>query len=252
MSGCQGLKRFVSAPSANQRTLIDPKKQCAKCGEAKFLDKFCRSKYTKDGLNRKCKKCLYAERKQYLKNNPDKAKKFNGRWDKANPEHARARSKAWRESNKKRFSETVKKWRKENSERNKELQKKWHTENPHKIAEYAKKRRADPIKNIGLRIGGYMRQCLRENKAGRSWESLVGYTVKDLKNHIEKQFKPGMSWENMSLWHIDHIIPLNYFNYQTPEDDDFKKAWALENLQPLWAKENCTKRDRLDWEGNGK
>lgn len=47
-------------------------------------------------------------------------------------------------------------------------------------------------------------------------------------------------------WHIDHKIPKSAFNFETPEDIDFKRCWALKNLQPLWAAENIKKHDRVD------
>jgi len=31
-----------------------------------------------------------------------------------------------------------------------------------------------------------------------------------------------------------------------PNSEDFKKCWALNNLQPLWAKDNLNKRDKWD------
>jgi len=32
------------------------------------------------------------------------------------------------------------------------------------------------------------------------------------------------------------------FDYQTVDDDGFKAAWALTNLQPLWAPDNHKKK----------
>ncbi|QKC99192.1 HNH endonuclease [Mesorhizobium sp. NZP2298] len=76
---------------------------------------------------------------------------------------------------------------------------------------------------------------------------ILGYTSEDLRVHIERQFEPWMTWENYrhDTWHIDHIIPLSAFNYETPYDIDFKKAWALSNLRPLAANDNMKKGDRL-------
>jgi hypothetical protein len=85
------------------------------------------------------------------------------------------------------------------------------------------------------------RNSLKDGKNGRSWEALVGYTATDLMRHIERQFLPGMSWDNMSAIHIDHIVPLSSFNFSTPDDPDFKAAWALSNLRPLFADENLRK-----------
>lgn len=95
-------------------------------------------------------------------------------------------------------------------------------------------------------VGNVMRHYLRKkSKNGRPWERLVGYTVKQLMKHLEKQFLPGMTWDNYGKWHIDHIIPASVFNFQTPEDIDFKKCWALKNLQPLWGDDNLRKNNKL-------
>lgn len=91
-----------------------------------------------------------------------------------------------------------------------------------------------------------IRQSLKGNKNRRRWECLVGYTIDELMGHLEKLFKPGMTWENQgSEWHIDHIIPVSVFNFTTYTDLDFKKCWALSNLRPLWAKENISKGAKL-------
>ena len=55
-----------------------------------------------------------------------------------------------------------------------------------------------------------------------------------------------MSWENYGKWHIDHIIPRVYFNIQELGDEEFQKCWSLENLRPLWAKDNIMKKDKIE------
>ena len=52
-----------------------------------------------------------------------------------------------------------------------------------------------------------------------------------------------MNWDNYGQWYIDHIIPKAAFNITSPYCDDFKKCWALDNLQPLWAENNIKKSD---------
>jgi 5-methylcytosine-specific restriction endonuclease McrA len=56
-----------------------------------------------------------------------------------------------------------------------------------------------------------------------------------------------MSWENYGkfTWHIDHIIPVAVFNFSSFKDLDFKRCWALSNLQPLEAKKNHSKGCRV-------
>ena len=99
---------------------------------------------------------------------------------------------------------------------------------------------------IRRRISGSMRQSLRnKNGDGKSFNKL-GYTVEELHRHLESQFTDGMSWDNMDEWHIDHIRPVASFNFTTVECEDFKKCWALNNLQPLWAKDNMSKGNKWD------
>ena len=74
----------------------------------------------------------------------------------------------------------------------------------------------------------------------KSWE-YVGCSPKQLKKHIEAQFKEGMSWKNWSRsgWHIDHIKPI--FGFDLSKEEEIKKAFHYTNLQPLWALDNLRK-----------
>ena len=76
---------------------------------------------------------------------------------------------------------------------------------------------------------------------------ILGFDKHTLREHLESQFTEGMSWDNMGEWHIDHIRPIASFNYDSTEHPDFKKCWALNNLQPLWAADNIRKGDK--WNG---
>jgi len=70
-----------------------------------------------------------------------------------------------------------------------------------------------------------------------------GCSEEELAKHIEKQFRNGMSWQNRSQWHVDHIIPLSAFNLC--DERQMLMANHFTNLQPLWAKENLMKRDKI-------
>jgi hypothetical protein len=81
-------------------------------------------------------------------------------------------------------------------------------------------------------------------KGGRSWESILGYTANDLRAHLERQFARGMSWDNYGDWHVDHIVPVVQFSFDSADDPEFRACWALTNLRPLWAKANLSKNRR--------
>jgi len=71
---------------------------------------------------------------------------------------------------------------------------------------------------------------------------LLGCTPGELREHIERQFKPGMSWENRGQWHVDHRRPLAWFDMRDPEQR--RQACHYTNLQPLWALDNLSKGAR--------
>lgn len=105
----------------------------------------------------------------------------------------------------------------------------------------------DPKYRLIRKTGSAMRQSLKRSILGhKSWEDLVGYTLKELKAHLEKHFTSGMSWANYGrVWHLDHKIPASAFEFQEANDFQFKEYWALENLQPLLARDNIEKDDKL-------
>ncbi len=108
---------------------------------------------------------------------------------------------------------------------------------------YHKVIKKNPHKRLRNSFASLLRHHIK--KGGKSTfditKKYLGYDIDDLKTHLEKQFKEGMKWENYGKWHVDHVIPDCRFSYSSFEDEGFKKAWALENLQPLWAEENFKK-----------
>ncbi len=108
------------------------------------------------------------------------------------------------------------------------------------------RRTTDPMFRLNCNIGSKISGSLRGGKAGQHWENLVGYTLKQLKIHLERLFDSDMSWENYGKWHIDHKIPKAVFNFTKPGHEDFKRCWAIENLQPMWAHDNHTKSKKLE------
>ena len=112
---------------------------------------------------------------------------------------------------------------------------------------YIRERRgSDPLYATSLRLRARTRQAFRRLAADKpaSTEELLGTNWQTLKAHIEAQFVNGMSWGNMSEWHIDHIVPLA--SAQTEEE--LAGLCHYTNLQPLWASDNLSKGAKLPHE----
>lgn len=109
------------------------------------------------------------------------------------------------------------------------------------------RKNSDPGFNLRCRMRILMYASLRAVKNGKKWQKLAGYSIDDLRSHLEKLFTEGMSWElfMQGKIHIDHKIPISKFNYSSPVDEDFKKCWSLDNLQPLWAVDNMKKGNKI-------
>ena len=130
----------------------------------------------------------------------------------------------------------MQRWRKANPEKNSATRRKCYL-----------KRSNNPSIRLNSNVSRRIRKSLSDDKGKHRWKNLVCYTLEQLKRHLERKFKPGMTWENYGRggWHIDHIIPVTAFNFQSYSDIDFKRCWALKNLQPLWEKENLSKSNHL-------
>ena len=117
-----------------------------------------------------------------------------------------------------------------------------------RVAEIERQKRAsNPTYRITQGVSAVIRSALAASgdyKARRPWWTLVGYTAEELARHLERQFVKGMGWNNMGEWHIDHIVPLVTFKFTSANDPEFKAAWALTNLRPLWSKANRSKGAR--------
>uniref|UniRef100_A0A0G4HA45 Uncharacterized protein n=1 Tax=Chromera velia CCMP2878 TaxID=1169474 RepID=A0A0G4HA45_9ALVE len=100
-------------------------------------------------------------------------------------------------------------------------------------------------------------KCLRALREGRHpserkrTHEYLGCSFHDLKAHLEKDDfhgNPGMSWENYgSLWHVDHIVPIQYRGRdgQKPDVETVISRLHHSNLQPMWGEDNLRKGNRF-------
>lgn len=207
-------------------------KVCRKCKVEKEYSEFYKDKYKKDGLCSRCKYCSkeYYETnkervKEYYETNKERVNKYGKKYYEANKE----RMKEYREANKERIKKHYQTNKEIIKEYNKEYQKQRRKTNPlFKMKAYLRTRTWAAFKNKG-----YSKNTKTQEMLGVDWQVA--------KNHIERQFTKGMNWNNYGEWHIDHIIPLA--SAKTPER--LKQLSHYTNLQPMWAEENLSKKDKI-------
>lgn len=149
-----------------------------------------------------------------------------------------------------KLRERTRKWREENKERFKELQRRWRQRNAdycnEKGNEYIKRRYAkDPQFALACKVRARVYQAIQKGGASRTGrtEELIGCSFNFLRQHIERQFKGKMSWDNSGSFHIDHIIPLAAFDLTDPAQ--LKVACNWQNMRPLPPRKNMSKGAKL-------
>lgn len=181
-------------------------KLCKKCGEEKNISEFNRDKYSSDGYRYSCRICTSEQYRNYYYKNKESEIVRQIKYQSKN-------------------IETVK------DKRRKRHHKKYETDILYKIKI-----------NFRNRVKSFVYAKKLNLKVGDTYK-ILGCTPKEFKEHIEKQFKTGMSWENYKLngWHIDHIIPLCSAN----TIEEVYKLCHYTNLQPLWYYENYKKGKKI-------
>jgi hypothetical protein len=257
-------------------------KTCIKCKVEKELSEFAKKKDTKDGLRYNCKSCyreyyqankekISKQKKEYYQANKEKISKYRQdnkeninkqhkkyyqdnkenfkKYYQANKEKISKQKKEYRQANKEKIKEKSKEYYQDNKESINKRKKEYYQVNKeninHKQNEYTKERRKnDHLYKMRCNLRtrstqAFKKKCYYKNN---KTQEMLGVDWKIAKAHIERQFTKGMNWNNYGEWHIDHIIPLASANTK----EELKKLCHYTNLQPLWAKDNLIKSNKID------
>lgn len=241
-------------------------KQCSRCREVVPLTDFYSCKITSDGKRSTCKKCENQESKRNYRKDPARIIAKTRKWQAANPERVKENDmrrdkqkrnrwkRLWRQANPDKAAIYGKKHYQKLKESgySSEYNRKWRTVINRDAylairARHDNQRRTCIKKRIDHNFSTALWMALKSKKGGRKWESLVGYTLEQLFTRLSLMMPVGYSWDDYlcGKLHIDHIYPKSLFQYQTVDDEAFKKCWGLENLQLLPAIENIKKSNKI-------
>jgi hypothetical protein len=196
-------------------------------------------------LDNKKKKAEYD--KQYRLDNKKKKVEYEKQWRLDNKEKikqynlaSKEKNKQWRLDNKKKKAEYDKQYRLHNKDKIKQ----WRLDNKEKTNQSARQRKkTDPLFKLAYTCRNRMLNAFKSkgiNKDIKS-EKMLGCTYKEMQQHLINQFTEGMTVDNHGKWHIDHIIPLTLANTK----EELIELIHYTNLQPLWAFDNISKKDKI-------
>jgi hypothetical protein len=147
---------------------------------------------------------------------------------KQNPSGSLAACKKWYEKNKKIKLEKCKQYR----EKNKEAYRNY----------LRKKRKNNHLFRCSGGIRSLILACMKNGgfKKNTKTASILGCSFEEFKAHIESQFLEGMSWDNRSEWHLDHIMPVS----MAKTYDEIIRLNHYKNFRPIWAIDNQRKSNK--------
>ena len=207
---------------------------------------------------------VISSREKWEVKNSERRLKLARTWRRNNPDKKREQDRRHRAIHAETISETAKQWRLENPEKIKSITQRSRKKNRKQRAEYNKQWRArnieksrnyhstwKAVRNLEsphyrtlCRLRARIHKKLKTRKKANTLD-LCGTTIGTIMNHLESQFRDGMTWENQGYkgWHIDHIQPCSSFDLTDSKHQ--KKCFHYTNLQPLWWWENLNKSNKI-------
>lgn len=248
-------------------------KTCSKCHEELPLETFSRSARGLHGRRGDCKACHAAHKaaarllnleehrlrgRAKYRADPDAARAATSRWRAANLDHDIQRDREYKAANRELLRQKDRERIARDPELHRQRSRAYREKYPDKVRESVRrssqkhrdkarererKLRSTPKGRVTNTVRAAIHRGLAKGgKNGLRTFAALGFSSEKLMEHLQRQFAPGMTWDNFGEWHIDHRLPLAMFEYRTVEDPGFKAAWALTNLQPLWATDNHKKK----------
>ena len=164
-----------------------------------------------------------------------------------NPRKFRATAKKWRSANREKVLAMYKK----HDAKRAEQRKAYRVKTRARAAELARERRKrDPLACMKHRARTRLCHALRRLNLGKAFSTVcyLHCSWEKLKERIEAQFLPGMGWHNRHLWHIDHIVPLDFADVCDDLHAGILALSHVTNLRPMWKGDNWAKSSKLPGE----
>lgn len=227
-------------------------KQCSRCGLPKPVTEFHKRADRPIGIQSHCKSCQTNRKQGYLVTPTGKAKEMahNKSYYWSNRDKALRENAAWCKIHKNERQLWHRHYAQVNAVRMRIVRQKRDKQHPETARDYQRNRYQTDLKyRLNCLMSSGVRRSLGAMKNGYHWESLVDYTLDELIRHLKSTLPDEFTWDdyiNGATLHIDHIVPMSAFNFETANDTDFKRCWSLDNLRLIPAETNRAKGARLE------
>jgi len=225
-------------------------KTCTKCHKRKPVSEFVIDKRIKGNYTSWCKKCISIYQKKYREINKKRIKELNKIYREKHKQEILRKKKKYYQAHKEKIIEYTKKYYKNNKKIILQRIKRRYKVKRKQIIKYNVKyrrlRRRNEIKiRLHDRLSKRIWDAVKENCKSAKTVKLIGCSIEKLEQHLQKQFKVGMTWDNYGFygWHVDHILPCASFDLSKKSEQ--LKCFNYKNLQPLWAEENWSKNRKI-------
>lgn len=280
-----GLSDWQAKREENLALVQHSKKRCSGCGDVKALDDYLSKRGGIGDKRAKCRECFYVERKsgslREARRHQDERRnikrgsiprptKLTAR-DMALTERAiksisnlkwvrlRTASNLWESDNKFLHNmsqvicavyssgpgRAVSPWHDPSLTKTEKYRLRYRIDTEFVISERIRRQVTKKARKLG--VHDKLRSALVRGGESPSIMAHLGYTIAELRSHIERQFTKGMTWKRFMSGdiHIDHIMPVSSFNLAS--DEEVSACWAITNLMPLWAADNLAKSNRIEY-----
>lgn len=216
-------------------------KTCTKCNVEQPLDNFSKDSKGKFGVKSRCKACI----KEYDKANYNIETKQQYYIN--NKTRINEQSKQYYTLNREELLEKQTQYGKNNPEVRRKATAKYLKSNPEYYNNYRKHRyNKDPQFKLRIILGNRLNEVLKKSKTYKISNiiALLGCSLDEVKEYLEKQFTFDMNWENHGIyWEVDHILPCDSFDLSDIEQQ--KQCFHYTNLQPLIKTDNRIKSNKI-------
>jgi hypothetical protein len=210
-------------------------KKCKQCGIEKDESEFYR-RSDLQATSRECKEChkdnMRIRRESMREELAAKQKEYRKR----KPEVCKIAADNWKQKNKEKLLQYYRDYYKKTIDHQRKIRR----------SRAKERRKSDSSYKLRYSITRRILLALKTKGISKNCSAIVylGCSIQDLKSWLESKFTPRMNWKNHGeYWHIDHIIPCAAFDLS--DHNQALSCFHYRNLQPLPAKQNISKADKI-------